>query len=71
MSKIPGYVTVTEIARALKVSHSQAARYVRGKRFKGTIKVGNQSLIPRASLDGFTKPEPGNPNWKSRKRRTA
>lgn len=71
MSKIPGYVTVQEIATALEVSHSQAARYVRTKKFKRVLKVGNQSLIPRAELERFEKPLPGNPNWRRRKNRSA
>lgn len=71
MPKIPGYLTIHEVAKALDVSHSAAARYIRRKLLKGVIDIGGQRLVPQKSLDGFKKPEPGNPNWKRRKRKSA
>lgn len=71
MPKIPGYLTIHEVAKALGVTHSAAARYIRNKLLKGVVDIGGQRLVPRKSLDGFEKPLPGNPQWRKRKRKTA
>lgn len=60
MSSIPGYLTLTEAAAALGVSHSQCSRYV-AKKLLEAVSIGNQKLVKEESLDGFEKPPVGNP----------
>lgn len=71
MPRIPGYLTIHELAKALDVSHSAAARYIRRKLIKGVVNIGGQRLVPCKSLDKFEKPKLGNPNWRRRKRKAS
>ena len=64
MSKIPGFLTIQEAADRLKVSHSQAARYVRSELLKAKD-LGNQYLIPEQAVADFQRPEKGNPAFRT------
>lgn len=71
MPKLPGYLTIKELAESLDVCHSTAASYVREKLIKGAVNLGGQKLIPQESLAKFQKPKAGNPNFRKRKRKSA
>jgi excisionase family DNA binding protein len=66
MSQIPGFYTLGEAARQIGVSHSQAARYVRGGLLKYR-QVGNQYLIPVEETAAFDRPDKGNPLFRTNK----
>lgn len=66
MSQIPGYVTLAEAAKEIRVSHVQVTRYVHDGLIE-FVKVGNQYLIPEAAVEKFERPARGNPAFKTNK----
>lgn len=66
MSQIPGYLTLTEAANVIGVSHAQASRYIKAK-ILSFVPVGNQKLVPEKAARSFERPERGNPAFKTSK----
>jgi len=70
VSEIPGFLTVAEVADRLRVSHSQAARYIRDGKLPAK-KIGNTYLINETDLQSFSRPPMGNPNLQRRQKSPA
>jgi excisionase family DNA binding protein len=60
VSAISGLMTLSEAAKALNVSHSLVARYVRENRLPA-IDLGCQKLVPEAAVKAFDRRPPGRP----------
>lgn len=63
MSIFPGYVTLREVAKRLRVEYSTAARYA-AQGYLPREKEGNMIFVPEAALENFIPPMPGNPNFR-------
>lgn len=62
MVSLEDYVTATEAAEIIGVSHSQVTRYASaGLLIHGWI--GNQLVIKRQDAERFRRPPRGNPNY--------
>ena len=65
MSEIPGFMTPTEAAAAIGVSHAQVTRYVADERLP-CKRIGRQILIPTDAVAAFERPAVGNPNFQKK-----
>jgi excisionase family DNA binding protein len=69
MATIPGYLTVSEAADVIGVSHAQVTRYITEGLLKSS-KIGRQYLIHEADAKNFQRPPRGNPLFRKENRGT-
>jgi len=62
MTLIPGYYTYGEAAVKLKKSRAQISRYIHAGLLQ-PVDLGARKLIPAASIQKFSPPPRGNPNF--------
>lgn len=68
MNRIPGYLTIAEVAARIGLSHSMTARYIRAGHLRA-IDLGGQKLIAESDARKFRRRPVGNPNLIGRKAR--
>lgn len=66
VSELTGYLTASEAAALLGVSHVQVTRYVAAMRLPAK-RIGRQMLIPERAVHKFQKRPRGNPNFLRKK----
>ncbi len=60
---LDGYLTPAQAGQRLGVTAGQVARYVAAGQLPA-IRSGRSIFIPAESLDGFTRPQRGNPQFR-------
>jgi len=66
VAELKDYLTVRQVARALKRDKSSVIRYIQ-KGYLRAERLAGRYLIERTQLMDFVPPRPGNPNFKKPK----